>query len=574
MCSYRCTVLSAVLLLINCYFELASSSRIRLPQIRLMDGTDGCEGRVEIRLQRTGPWGTVCDDLWRQANADVACRELGYGSAEAPVRRFFGPGKGHIVMDDVVCRGNEKSIRACSYSYDNNCNHKEDVGIRCSGCKPGTPINTSVLMEVINGGWSQWSRWSTCTETCGGGFKSRTRLCNSPIPQNGGARCVGKSEKKKKCGRRPCRQRIWTPWTDWSICSATCGNGTRIRERFCTDSQNCRDTRKEYGLCDLPPCVVNMCDKGPCQNGGSCLPLNGGKSYRCYCVLGFYGDDCESTCGCRKPVISAKIVIAPGVRESLAWPWNILLKVTGKSNYLCSANLIHPEWAVTTSHCVRDAFPHFSPSEIPASEFKAVFDLENRCRDSHSNVLPISEVIMHPLFRANSEQHRYDYDIALLRLAAPSDLATICLPEESCQDTIGVNRTKCFVVGFGKTAEYSRKGSCKLLRMNIPMEKTWKCNSTRYHNGSMTERMFCAGRNGKDACQGDSGSQFSCPIEERQCRPNKTPFQLCGLVSWGVGCGRLNKPGVYTNIYEFVPWIREVIYSKSPEFDGSTQITE
>ena len=33
------------------------------------------------------------------------------------------------------------------------------------------------------------------------------------------------------------------------------------------------------------------------------------------------------TCGCRKPVISAKIVIAPGVRESLAWPWNILLKV-------------------------------------------------------------------------------------------------------------------------------------------------------------------------------------------------------------------------------------------------------
>lgn len=246
----------------------------------------------------------------------------------------------------------------------------------------------------------------------------------------------------------------------------------------------------------------------------------------------------------------------------------------GRSNYLCSANLIHPEWLLTTSHCVQDAFPSYFPSEIPAADFKAVFGLENRCRDPHTNVLAISEIVLHPQFRANSGQHRYDYDIALLRLESPSDMATVCLPEQSCQDTIGQNRTKCFVVGFGKTAEYSRRASCKLLRMNIPMEKMWKCNSSRYHNGSMTDRMFCAGRQGKDACQGDSGSQFSCPIDNRQCRPDKSAFQICGLVSWGVGCGRLNKPGVYTNVYEFVPWIRKIVYSRSPEFDGSTQITE
>lgn len=62
-------------------------------------------------LTVAGPWGTVCDDLWRETNADVVCRELGYGPAEQPVRQFFGPGTGQIVMDDVVCRGREKTLR-------------------------------------------------------------------------------------------------------------------------------------------------------------------------------------------------------------------------------------------------------------------------------------------------------------------------------------------------------------------------------------------------------------------------------------------------------------------------------
>jgi hypothetical protein len=85
----------------------------------------------------------VCDDLWRKSNADVACKELGYGPAEEPERRQFGPGKGRIAMDDVVCRGREKTLRACSYSAVSNCDHREDVGIRCSKCNPVAPTNTT-----------------------------------------------------------------------------------------------------------------------------------------------------------------------------------------------------------------------------------------------------------------------------------------------------------------------------------------------------------------------------------------------------------------------------------------------
>ena len=37
-------------------------------------------GRLEIFLR--GEWGTVCDDLFGQIGADVACRQLGFASAE------------------------------------------------------------------------------------------------------------------------------------------------------------------------------------------------------------------------------------------------------------------------------------------------------------------------------------------------------------------------------------------------------------------------------------------------------------------------------------------------------------
>ena len=123
--------------------------------MRLSGGVSS--GRVEIYYN--DEWGTVCDDHWTMNEANVVCRELGFpgqsainitillllfvyyhyisGAQEggALSNAQFGPGVGHIWLDDVNCQGSEYFLSQCSHQPFgvHDCRHNEDAGVICKG---------------------------------------------------------------------------------------------------------------------------------------------------------------------------------------------------------------------------------------------------------------------------------------------------------------------------------------------------------------------------------------------------------------------------------------------------------
>ncbi|XP_027627011.1 scavenger receptor cysteine-rich domain-containing protein SCART1 [Tupaia chinensis] len=111
--------------------------------LRVHGGQDSCSGRVE--LWHAGSWGTVCDDSWDLADAEVVCHQLGCGKAiEALQEAAFGPGSGPVWLDEVRCRGSEMSLWGCPAQPwgRGDCTHKEDAGVRCS--ESDTPLATEL----------------------------------------------------------------------------------------------------------------------------------------------------------------------------------------------------------------------------------------------------------------------------------------------------------------------------------------------------------------------------------------------------------------------------------------------
>ncbi|XP_059832160.1 deleted in malignant brain tumors 1 protein-like [Hypanus sabinus] len=126
--------------------------------LRLFAGRNSCEGRLEVRFNNT--WGTVCDDSWDLADAQVVCRQLGCGLARwAPDIPAITQGDGDIWLDEVKCSGNESSLSSCHSSTPghHDCDHKEDVIVACSDSRvttnnssiPGFGNGTPSIMAIV-----------------------------------------------------------------------------------------------------------------------------------------------------------------------------------------------------------------------------------------------------------------------------------------------------------------------------------------------------------------------------------------------------------------------------------------
>ena len=64
-------------------------------------------------------------------------------------------------------------------------------------------FDVSMFLPTEDGGWTPWSEWSACTATCGAGTRARHRHCANPRPQFGGRRCDGNEAESEYCDALP-----------------------------------------------------------------------------------------------------------------------------------------------------------------------------------------------------------------------------------------------------------------------------------------------------------------------------------------------------------------------------------
>ncbi|GFT31287.1 hemicentin-1 [Nephila pilipes] len=138
-------------------------------------------------------------------------------------------------------------------------------------------IDSCLLTKCpVDGSWSVWSDWQPCSVTCGDGIQYRTRDCNNPEPQHGGSSCYGESKESQECNNVECPVHgEWGDWNEWSLCSSSCGGGTRERKRKCDSpapeygGHYCIGQHVQVDYCNNAECPVNG-EWGPWSPWGSC----------------------------------------------------------------------------------------------------------------------------------------------------------------------------------------------------------------------------------------------------------------------------------------------------------------
>ena len=210
--------------------------------------------------------------------------------------------------------------------------------------------------------------------------------------------------------------------------------------------------------------------------------------------------------------------------------------------FLCTGTLVTPNWVLTAGHCSNiTAGTVASPASWPPQLINVRIGGVTRTDGERRTV---SRVVMHPDYLLTN-----GYDISLLQLSQSSTKAPtqVAGAGERSIWTAGTMET---IVGWGVTEEDGDRPQT-LQEAQVPITTDAYCNGA-YGSDFDPATMVCAGfpEGGVDTCQGDSGGPMFG-------RTSTGALRVVGATSWGDGCARPGKPGVYARVGDETlrPWI-------------------
>lgn len=245
-------------------------------------------------------------------------------------------------------------------------------------------------------------------------------------------------------------------------------------------------------------------------------------------------------------------IVGGATTTAAAFPWQAAIVLDGSrfsgtdaQRQFCGGTLLTPRIVQTAAHCLHDTDPDPSASNAADSADPNDIDVvlgRSVLSSSAGERLSVKAVYISPSYSPATTANDYGWIV----LASDATIG----PNEQTIDIAGPDEAALWapgaqtrVTGWGNTAE-GGNSSDRLKQALVPVVEDSRCDDADVYGASFrAESMLCAGQmdGGSDSCQGDSGGPLVSPMEGGGHR-------LVGVVSWGSGCARANKPGVYSRI--------------------------
>ncbi|XP_019730500.1 vitamin K-dependent protein C [Hippocampus comes] len=357
---------------------------------------------------------------------------------------------------------------------------------------------------------------------------------------------------------------FWTVYRDGNQCESNqCVHGRcvdMLQDYVCSCNPGYEGKYCEHAQ-SATNCSVN---NGDCDH--ECTDSEDGLRRTCSCVDGYKLHNDAKKCNAKGSSSCGQLLIGRSSYTKpmdglMPWmvggevgkkgesPWQVLLQ-NAKGRFHCGGVLIDQNWVLTAAHCLENNL-----------RFRVRLGDYERFRDEGTEVmLKVRKAFRHPDYDSTT----VDNDIALLRLESPAPFSEYilpaCLPSRKMAEAVlHRNGTQTVVTGWGKENEESQRFSSALNVIRVPLVSHDVCAVHMSHN--ISENVLCGGILGQsmDACEGDSGGPMVTLYADT--------WFLVGLVSWGEGCGRHDKLGIYTKVSNYNEWIDSVRqdWDKSPQ---------